>query len=223
MQKYLLAIIVILFLTSTADKLSAQTNENLFFVFLNSNPDKAEISEQETEKLQTAHLNNIDKLQDEGKLFAAGPFEGGGGMFILHADNIEDAHSFLKTDPAIAADRYKLEVFPFSIWNGNMCGAKEPYTMVTYQFVRLITNCEDSEDIAKTTYNNRLFMGDLANNTDKLVVHGQFNNDNDGVLILNVPDSEAANHIMNRHASVISGELKYEVIPLLIAKGTFCE
>lgn len=195
----------------------------MFFVFLNSNPDKAEISESEAEELQTGHLKNIGKLQEEGKLFAAGPFVGGGGMFILHADNIDEAYSFLSTDPAITANRFMLEVFPFNIWNGDMCGAKEPYTMVTYQLVRLITDSENSDEIEKTRYNNRLFMGDLANNTNKMVVHGQFYNDNDGVLILNVPDSATADQIINTHPSVISGNLKYEIVPLWIAKGTFCE
>ncbi len=223
MQKYLLSIIIILIFTVASDKLTAQTNENLFFVFLNSNPDKTEISESEAEELQKGHLENIGKLQDEGKLFAAGPFEGGGGMFILHADNIDDANSFLKTDPAISANRYKIEVFPFNIWNGEMCGAKEPYTMVTYQLVRLISNSKNSDDIAKTGYNNRLYMIDLANNTNHVVVHGQFKNENDGVLILDVPDTKTADQIINKHPSVISGQLEYSIIPLWIAKGTFCE
>lgn len=223
MQKYLLTIIIILIFTVSTDKLTAQTNENLFFVFLNSNPDKEKISDAKAEELQKGHLENIGKLQDEGKLFAAGPFVGGGGMFILHADNIDEAKSFLSTDPAISANRFKIEVFPFNIWNGDMCGAKEPYTMVTYQLVRLITNSENEDDIAKTLYNNRFFVADLANNTNNLVVHGQFNNDNDGVLILNVPDSETADQIISKHPSVISGHLNYKVIQLWIAKGTFCE
>jgi len=223
MRKYLLSIIVILFFSTAVDKLTAQTNENLFFVFLNTNPDKTEISDAEAEELQAGHLKNIGKLKDEGKLFAAGPFSGGGGMFVLHADNIDEANSYLSTDPAIAANRYNLEVFPFNIWNGDMCGAKEPYTMVTYQLVRLITNSDNSDDIAKTIYNNRFFMADLANNTDQLVVQGQFKNDNDGVLILNVPDTKTADQIINKHPSVISGSLKYEIVPLWIEKGTFCE
>lgn len=223
MQKYLLTIIIILFFTVTTDTLTVQTNENLFFVFLNSNPDKLVISDSEAEDLQAGHLKNIGKLKDEGKLFAAGPFDGGGGMFVLHADNIDEANSYLKTDPAIAANRFLLEVLPFNIWNGDMCGAKEPYIMVTYQLVRLISNCEDSDDITKVRYNNRLFMSDLANNTNEMVVHGQFNNDNDGVLILNVLDSETAEQIINKHPSIVSGKLKYKVIPLWIAKGTFCE
>ena len=223
MKKYLLPIILILIFTVSNDKVTAQTNENLFFVFLNSNPDKEEISEAKVEELQKGHLENIGKLQDEGKLFAAGPFDGGGGMFILHAGNIDEANDFLTTDPAISANRFNIEVFPFNICNGDMCGAKEPYTMVTYQLVRLITNSENEEDIRKTLHDNRFFMANLANNTDRLVVHGQFNNDNDGVLILNVPDSETAEQIIKKHPSVIRGHLNYKVTPLWIAKGTFCD
>lgn len=211
------------FFSVSTDKLTAQTNENLFFVFLNSNPDKPEISESEAEELQTAHLNNITRLKDEGKLFAAGPFEGGGGLLILHAENIEEANSFLNRDPAIAANRFNLEVFPFKIWNGDMCGAKEPYKMVTYQFVRLIANTEITCDMSKARYDNRMFMGDLANKTDQLIVQGTFSFDNDGILILDVADTETAEQIIAKYPSVISGQLKYEIIPLWIAEGTFCE
>ena len=67
-------------------QIQAQTNDNLFFVFLNTNPNKAKLSTEQVESLQAAHLKNIEKLADEGKLFAAGPFDTGGGFFVIHAD-----------------------------------------------------------------------------------------------------------------------------------------
>ena len=201
----------------------SQNNRDLFFVFLNSNPDKEKISDTKAEELQAAHMDNIDKLAKEGKLIAAGPFDGGGGMFILRADSYDQANQYLETDPAITANRFIIEVFPFSIYNGNLCGAKEPYEMVNYQIVRIIMNDDNEEALEKANYNTRLFMANIHNDTKELVVHGRFENQKDGVLILNVPNAETADAVMKRNPAVTSGVLTYDIKTLWIAKGTFCE
>ena len=110
--------IVLSLILLTSFQVSAQKNNDLFFVFLNSNPEKAELSKEKVDALQAAHLDNIAKLSEEGKLLAAGPFDGGGGMFILDAKDQFQAWDYLNTDPAIKANRYKVEVIPFDIWNG---------------------------------------------------------------------------------------------------------
>jgi len=212
----------VILLTISINAIS-QDNKNLFFVFLNSNPEKVQISETEAEKLQAAHLENIKKLKNEGKLVAAGPFEGGGGMFILRAENLEEANSILATDQAIAANRFNIEVFPFNIFNGNLCGATEPYEMIEYQFVRIITDDSDSELSYSAMRDTRYFMSELHNVTGELIVHGKFNNENDGILILNVPDAPSVDNIMERNPSVENGVISYDTKTLWIAKGTFCE
>ncbi len=207
-----------LFITGIA----AQTNENLYFVFLNTNPDRETISDQKAEEIQAAHLQNIDKLAEEGKLFAAGPFEGGGGMFILHAESLEQAKGFLQTDPAVKANRFIVEVFPFNLAYGNMCGAKEPREMVTYQLIRFTKNTDASDALAQLRHDNRVFMYELSNKL-KVVAQGYFGDMLDGVVILDTDSAGEAGKLFKKHPAVRSGKLSYEVKTLWIARGTFCE
>lgn len=203
--------------------LKAQTNQDLYFVFLNTNPDKPLISDDEKEKLQAEHLANIEKLASEGKLLAAGPFDGGGGIFVLHTEDLESAKALVYSDPAVQANRFLVEIYPFHIGGNDLCGAKEPYEMVTYQFVKIISNVEWFGDMDEMTYENRLFMSNLNNETDDVIVYGSFSEYNDGMLILDVPTTEEAENIFKEHPSVKAGQLLYEVKPLWIAKGTFCK
>ena len=202
---------------------NAQSNNRLFFVFLNTNPDKPEISESEKEKLQTQHLANLDRLAREGTLKAAGPFDGGGGLVILKADTEEAAWELINSDPAVQANRFKVEVHPFALNGNQLCGAKEPYEMVTYQFVRLISNVEYFGDIQKMVYDDRFFMAELNNENDFVIAYGKFSDYNDGMIILDVTDPASAERIMKEHPAVKAGQLDIEVKPLWIAKGTFCK
>lgn len=221
-KKLSLPILTILLFASTS---FSQTNADLFFVFLNNNPNKEQLSENKVEELQKKHMDNISALSKEGHLFAAGPLDGGGGIFILHADDIEQARALLRTDPAIEANRFNIEIYPFNITNGNMIGAKKPYEMVTYQLVRLFPNTATDFDINRINYTNRLFMSDLDNKYDKLVVHGWFGEQmGDGsVLIMKATDKQDAINTLEEHPAVISGDLEFTVTPLYIAKGTFGE
>lgn len=69
--------------------------------------------------LQQAHLDNIMKMADEGKLVVAGPFLDDGdvrGIYIFNVTTIEEAESLTKTDPAIIAGRLTMELHP---WYGS--------------------------------------------------------------------------------------------------------
>ena len=202
---------------------SAQTNDNLYFVFLNTNPDKEILSDEKAEAVQAAHMKNIDKLAEEGKLFAAGPFDGGGGMLILHAESLVEAKNYLQSDPAVQANRFNTEVFSFQLAHGNMCGAKEPYEMVTYQMIRFTNHAKDSDDEHQVSYDTRIFMGDVSAKKKNIIAQGYFSNQVDGIVIFNVETASEAEKIFKKHPSVKSGLMTYEVKTLWIAKGTFCE
>jgi len=219
MNKIILFISVVLFSTL---QLTAQSDSELYFVFLNTNPDKEVLSENKVENLQAAHLNNIDRLSKEGKLIAAGPFEEGGGILILKAKDQFQAWEYLDTDPAIKAKRFKVEVMPFSVWNGYVCGAKEPYEMVTYQFARLFSNPDFKGDERKMIHDNRIFMADMMNNNSEVLVYGFFSEFNDGMAVFNT-STENAESLINEHPAIKAGQLTYEIKTLYIAKGTFCE
>ncbi|MES2807255.1 MAG: YciI family protein, partial [Bacteroidota bacterium] len=73
--------------------------------------DKAQAAE-----IQKAHLKNIQKLADEGKLVVAGPYMDKGdvrGIFIFAVETVEEAKALTETDPAIKAGVLTMELRPF--------------------------------------------------------------------------------------------------------------
>jgi uncharacterized protein len=69
--------------------------------------------------LQKAHLENINRLAQEGKLILAGPFLDDGeirGIFIFDLESVEEARALTETDPAIQAGRLVMELHP---WYGS--------------------------------------------------------------------------------------------------------
>lgn len=69
--------------------------------------------------LQRAHLDNITRLANEGKLIVAGPFMDDGevrGIYIFDVSTIEEAKALTETDPAIKAGSLVMELKP---WYGS--------------------------------------------------------------------------------------------------------
>lgn len=63
--------------------------------------------------LQRAHMDNITKLANEGKLVLAGPFFGNDdlrGIYIFDVQSIEEAQKLTATDPAIQAGSLEMEL-----------------------------------------------------------------------------------------------------------------
>lgn len=70
-------------------------------------------------KIQQAHLKNIRRLAEEGKLVIAGPFldnQSTRGLFIFNVATIEEAKKLTETDPAIQAGVLEMELRP---WYGS--------------------------------------------------------------------------------------------------------
>lgn len=73
----------------------------------------------EAAQLQRAHLDNISRMAEEGKLVVAGPFFDDWevkGIYIFAVESVEEAKELTKTDPAIQAGRLKMELHP---WYGS--------------------------------------------------------------------------------------------------------
>src|SRR5204862_6341440 len=88
-----------------------------YFVLLTRGPEWTAA----TEKIQTAHLANITKLHDAGKLVLAGPFTDDGnwrGIFILKTSSIEETKSRVENDPAVQAGRLTYEIHPWATKKG---------------------------------------------------------------------------------------------------------
>lgn len=72
------------------------------------------------QKLFRGHLDNIGRLAEEGKLVVAGPLGKNElqyrGIFIFKLDNREEIQELLKTDPAIEAGIFDVEILD---WYGS--------------------------------------------------------------------------------------------------------
>ncbi len=69
--------------------------------------------------LQKAHMANITRLADEGKLVVAGPFTDNTdlkGIYVFDVRTIEEAKKLCETDPAIKAGSLMIELHP---WYGS--------------------------------------------------------------------------------------------------------
>lgn len=70
-------------------------------------------------QLQKAHLENIQRMANDGKLIVAGPFLDKGdvrGIYIFDVTTIEEARKLTETDPAIKAGRLEMELH---LWYGS--------------------------------------------------------------------------------------------------------
>jgi len=98
-----------------ADQLGMRT---YVIAFLKTGPVKLSDSLQYRE-LMKAHLKNITKMANEGKLITAGPFLDKTelrGIYIFDVTSIEEARALTSTDPAIKAGALVMELHP---WYGS--------------------------------------------------------------------------------------------------------
>jgi uncharacterized protein YciI len=200
--------------------LFAQTPE-LIFVFLNSRTDKAVLPEAEVKKIMDGHMANIERLAKEGKLISAGPFDGGGGIFIFKSKSIEQVNEWLKTDPGVVANRWRVEVLPYFPRVGSACAVGEPYEMVTYQFIRYIPNIakfniQDAPQIFKK--HDDYLKGIIK--TGNAAAEGIFGDSEGGILVVK---GDLQNEVIETDPAVREGLLEVQIKKLWIAKGAFCE
>jgi uncharacterized protein YciI len=75
----------------------------------------------QTEAIQKAHMDNINRLAETKKLVVAGPFGDNGtlrGIFVFRVDSLEEARMLAATDPAVHAGRLALQIHPWVVPDG---------------------------------------------------------------------------------------------------------
>lgn len=94
--------------------------KNYVFVILKTGPNDANFKGKERDDIFAAHLANIGKLADAGKLAIAGPFGKNDrayrGLFIFNVATIEEAQKLVETDPTVKAGILVPEMTP---WYGS--------------------------------------------------------------------------------------------------------
>ena len=190
-------------------------------VFLNKKPDAEQIDKEASTKLMEGHMANINRLAEEGKLLAAGPFDGGGGLFILNTTSTEEAESWVSTDPAVQAKRWNLEFLPYTPRIGSICPVSEPYEMVSYTFVRFdaIVQKFTASNYPALIAQHDAFVKQHTNPSD-VVTEAVFGPNEGGILIVK---GELPSETFAGDPGIQQGLLTVQMKKLYIAKTSFCE
>ena len=88
------------------------------FAYLKKGPNR-DMSKEEADQLQRAHLDNISRLAEEGKLVLAGPFMDDTdirGIYVFAVESLEEAEKIANSDPAIRKGSLSMELHP---WYGS--------------------------------------------------------------------------------------------------------
>jgi uncharacterized protein YciI len=91
--------------------------DHYIMVFLYRAPNRPNIPEAESNKIQEGHMANIRYMAEIGKLLLAGPFEDNGdlrGLFLFKPGvSIDEVKKLVDADPAVKAGRLRYEIHPW--------------------------------------------------------------------------------------------------------------
>lgn len=203
-----------------------QPAASFFFVLLKRPASTPQISKEDGDKLQEAHMANIRKLYKEHKLVIAGPFMDDGvlrGIFVIKADSLDQAKEWANSDPAIKAGRLSAEVRgPWMIRAQGIHKTDTPNTLEKYSLL-LVHQGEKwdpkspvPQDLVKQHLS--YLMGLMQQG--KLALAGPFRDDGElkGTFIYSVPMDEAMK-LESEDPLVENGFFKIEGHPWATAKG----
>jgi uncharacterized protein len=94
--------------------------DSFSIVLLYRNPDAPELTDEQGDALQDAHLDHLASLHEAGHLLAAGPTAAGNpdeelrGVSILNVDP-ERARELKEADPAVRAGIFTLKILPWMV------------------------------------------------------------------------------------------------------------
>lgn len=90
-----------------------------YLVFLRPDPARRPLAKAEGERIQAAHMANIQDMAKRGVLVAAGPFDDApttkSGIFIFKASSLDEARRIAAQDPTVLEHRNTVDVYA---WRG---------------------------------------------------------------------------------------------------------
>ena len=212
---------------STPATSTVQPEQYFFYqlALLRRPPDAPQLDADALAKLQEAHMANIHKLAQEGKLVLAGPFLDDTplrGIFVFKTQSEPEAARWARTDPAIQANRLSPE---FHIWIQPVgtfstppeTNPMENYAVVLYTRGEKAVQHNGSDPILQQHGD---FLKGLRE-SGKMVVGGPFRDGGPSVthLMIFATTPEEALQIVSQDPFVKADEAKPEVHPWMTQKG----
>jgi uncharacterized protein YciI len=179
------------------------------------------LPKEELDKLMAGHLANIQRLVREGKLLVAGPFDGGGGIFIFNNSSSDTVKQWLSTDPGIQANRWRLELFPYIPRVGSVCVVKPDVEMVTYTFIRYTSTITkfNVQKAGETFKKHDDYLKQIIK-TGNVITEGIFPNRDGGILVMKGDVDRA---LIEADPSMEDAVFSIDIKKLWVGKGSFCE
>ncbi|GHM99715.1 hypothetical protein WSM22_12050 [Cytophagales bacterium WSM2-2] len=193
----------------------------MVFVFLHFKSDKAELPKEQVDKIMEGHFANIKKMAAVGKLLVAGPFDGGGGIFIFNSKSVSDVREWLKDDPGIKNNRWNVEVLPFRPRVGKPTLVKEPFEMTSYQFVTFTSYVAkfNVNDLPQLVKKHDEYLKEIMK-SGNVIAEGIFGDYDGGILIMK---GDLDPKVIENDPAVREGFLEIEIKKWYVAKGAFGE
>lgn len=213
MKKLLLLLLIV--------SVAAQAQNKFTFVFLHKKTDQKELAKEEVDKIMKGHMANMERLAKEGQLLAAGPFDGGGGIFIFKSTSQDEVKGLLATDPGVKAERWNVEILSYQPRIGGICPVGEKYEMTSYQFVHFKPNVMkfNVQNADETIRKHIAFVKEL-NNGGNVVTEATFGGLDGGILVMK---GDLQPEVISADPAVVEGLFEPDFKKLWIAKGSFCE
>jgi uncharacterized protein YciI len=222
MRSLLLFTLLISGASATARASSPDKHTHMWIFFVSGKPTKT-FTNDETEKMQAAHLANLTRLFESGKLLFAGPLGNAGnkrGTVLLKVSKQSDLADCFKPDPYIQNKLMDIEVHP---WTGNASKIgkpKEPFTLarVVLVLVKKGPKWSDKDKVSK----------DVLKSSPALVKNGQMvvwgsvepSGDLLGTLLFKIESLDEVKQLLSADPDVQSGKVVVEVVRQAVADGT---
>ncbi len=195
--------------------------QRLVFVFLHHKVDKPELPKEQVDKIMEGHMANIQKMAKEGRLLVAGPFEGGGGVFIFNSPSVNEVTQWLNDDPGVKAQRWNVEVQPYHWRVGKPRLVPEPIEMTNYQFIRFVPyiakfNINDAPELLKKHDD---YVKEIQK-TGNVIAEGNFGDTEGGILVIKGDLNKA---VIEADPAVHEGLLEIEIKKWFVARSAFGE
>ncbi len=195
-----------------------------YFVFLNPPVELLKIDDSTYTYIQQKHLLDMTRFLQSGFLVAAGPFEGGGGMFIVKAHSVKEVSDSMQTDEAVVAGRSIPEILPMNFYKGKLCEG-DGEDMRSYEALRLNNVRFGQKDITLERI-NREIDGWIANTEKQGKVHfvctlGDGDIPESVFIVADVAEKQRV--VTKRFMPKEPGAFIPIMKNFYIAHGTFCE
>ena len=219
-------------LTLQAQPANDTINNPIHFVFLNTGSARAktkDMSKEELEKMQAAHVGNFGTQFDSGKIFAAGPLGDNGfirGIVIPNAETAEQVKEIFKPDPFVQNGILDVEAHPWLVDISRFGSPKIPFQLArhTLCIVKKGKNWTPPAGAPKRDAMLQLFPGlEGMSHSGALAIGGPFLDAAEklGVLMFYSSNTTEIEATMAKEPAVTKGTVALEFHPQFLGAGTF--